>query len=247
MILLLRVFLILSCLLFSDLVPAFAQQEGQEKEAQKIMAYGINFNSRDGIFGGLSFRYLKLRKSKRYHLYSFDLVDIKHPKELRTSNPLTGEFYIPGKANFLYALRALYGRENVFFRKSQEQGVQIHGSLAAGPVLALVAPYIVDYLHPNNLISRAPYHPEQHPNFDNIIGTAPLGEALAEGRFAYGASVRASLTFEYSSIKNNVIGVEAGALIDVLNEKVVIMPLSHNNQVFPTLYLSFNTNNIVFY
>lgn len=216
----------------------FACAQEEETDPEKVFIYGLNFNSRDGILGGLSFRYLKRRAPKRYHVFAFDLVDVKHPKELRTSNPQTGEFFVPGKSNFLYTFRAMYGRENIFFRKSQEQGVQVHGSICAGPAFGVVAPYIIDYQVSPLQFVREAYDPVRHPNFERIMGTGSLGELLAEGRFVVGGTLKAALTFEYSSIKDNVIGVEAGGLIDVYSEQIEIMPLTENTQIFPTLYLT---------
>lgn len=219
---------------FSELVGQSTRNKGVY---QSTFAYGLNLNTQQGLLGGLSFRYSKRITDRMYHSFSVELVDIKDKKESRSINN-SGGFYVPGKQNFLYAIRPQYGREFVAFRKAREKGVQVNLIGAIGPTLGLVAPYIIQYSR-GSVIDIEAYDPDIHTSFNSIIGTGSLGESLSSAKLHLGISLKSSLVFEYSSLKGSLIGMEIGFMVDRFNKKITIMSFSEKKSLYTSAFLTF--------
>lgn len=226
-------FLILS-LLAIPLAGTFGQRGQSLYETQ--ITYGLNLNTQAGLLGGLSARYAKRINERRYHSFSLELVEVKHPKEERLSSLLTGEFFVPGKQNYFFAIRPQYGQELVLFRKARERGVQVNALAAIGPTLGLQVPYVIIY-EQNRLERRVQYDPDEH-NFQFIRGSGTPFEALSDMEFNIGGSFKISALLEYSGSKSHVIGLETGLMIDAFANEAVIMPLAENRSVFSSIFVN---------
>jgi hypothetical protein len=203
---------------------------------QKTYAYGINLNTQQGLLGGVNFRYSKKITDKMYHSFSVEFVDIKDKKELRVINA-AGGFYVPGKQNFLYAIRPQYGRELVLFHKAREKGVQVNLIGAIGPTLGIVSPYMIQYFDGSNTTVVA-YDPTVHTSFGSIQGTGSLGESLSRARLHAGASFKSSLVFEYSSLRGSLIGMEIGFMADMFDKKITIMAFTEKKAFYSSAFLT---------
>jgi hypothetical protein len=201
--------------------------------------YGLNLNSNAGLLGGGMIRHSRAIGERMYHSFSLEVVNIKHPREQRTQSVITGESYVPGKANYLMIVRPQYGRELVLFRRSPEQGVQINFIGAVGPSLGIVTPYLIDYdLQNRNVLSGVQYNPAIHTDFTRIQRAGRFGQGLGQSRLQFGACVKAALSFEFGSFKNNITGLETGVQADFLTQPVIMMPLAENRST----YISFFVN-----
>jgi hypothetical protein len=170
--------------------------------------------------------------------FGLELMNVKHPLEVRRSSSTTGNYFIYGKSNYLYAVRLQYGRDFIMFKKAPQQGVEIKSIFAIGPSLGVVAPYYVEY-YPNNndMVSvRAQYDPSI--NIGDIGGTGRVFEGLGESSIVPGINIKAAMNFELGTIKSQVTGFEAGFLVDVYSKKIEIIPTAKNYSVFPTLFLT---------
>ena len=164
---------------------------------------------------------------------------MKSPFEVRYSSINTGNFFIWDKQNYLYAIRAQYGRDLVLFRKAPQQGVQIIAMLAAGPSIGLIAPYYVEVEsnNPPAFTENVPYDPGVH-SFENIWGTGRIFQGIQDSNIAIGANIKTGLSFEFGTFKSNVTGFEVGFLVDAYTQRIPLVSGADDRSVFPTAFIT---------
>jgi hypothetical protein len=223
--------LILAC-------PALFGQTQDSYEYQSEFTWGINKNTSGGLIGGLVFKKARKLNDRVLETYGLELMNVKHPQEVRRNSPTTGNFFIYGKANYLYAIRLQYGRDLLLFKKAPQQGVEIKGVFAIGPTIGIVAPYYVEYYPPNNdgFTVRGPYH--ESIKIERIAGTGRLFEGIGDSKIVPGANLKAAINFELGTVKSQVTGFEAGFLIDAYTKQIELVPSAKNYSVFPTLFVT---------
>ena len=114
-------------------------------EYQSEFTWGINKNTSSGLIGGFVFKKAIKINDKTLRTFGLEIINVKHPQEIRKSSLATGNFYILGKSNYLYAFRFQYGRDWIIFKKAPQQGVEVKLVTAIGPSLGIVAPYYVEH------------------------------------------------------------------------------------------------------
>lgn len=228
------VVLLLTLSISADL---FAQTQ-DSYEYQSEFIWGINKNTSGGLIGGFVFKKARKRSERVLETYGLELMNVKHPQEVRRNSVISGNYFIFGKANYLYAVRLQYGRDFVLFKKAPQQGVEIKGVFAAGPTFGVLAPYYVEYFpsQSDNFAVRGQYTP--NIDYSLINGTGRLFEGLGESKIVPGLNLKAAINFELGTIKSQVTGFEAGFLVDAYSKKVEIMPGTKNYSVFPTVFLT---------
>lgn len=222
-------------LIFSPLV-GFAQGLDADNYETEFI-WGINKNTSGGLIGGVIFRTSKRVSDRMYQSIGFELMNVKHPLEVRTTSVIGNQF-IFGKSNYLYAIRAQYGRELVLFRKASQQGVEIKAVMAVGPSIGLLAPYYIDYTNDPNSLSTIRSAPYRNQRFENILGTGRLFQGIQESKLKIGGNFKAALSFELGTLKSHVTGIETGFLIDAYTSKIDLMPAVENDAVFPTAFIT---------
>ncbi|UHG90254.1 hypothetical protein [Spirosoma oryzicola] len=211
---------------------AWAQNTDSEDETYRVITtYGITSNTNSGILGGLSFRQSKLLSGDffglpQYRYLSIELVNVKHPKELQTTSNFASSRYIYGKENYLFALRGQYGREIKLFDRSGDDGIAVSGIFAAGPTIGIIKPYYVKIQEGNQTrsvafssLNQGAGSPQGAP-----IGSGGFFQGLGESKLTVGLNVKAAMSFELSTFRNNTTGVEIGFLAEVFPNKVIIIP-----------------------
>jgi hypothetical protein len=204
--------------------------------------WGINKNTSGGLIGGFTFK--KARKINDNLLASIglEIMNVKHPQEVRRNADATGNPFIYGKSNYLYALRFQYGRDLIVFKKAPQQGVEIKLVTAIGPSIGVLAPYFIERkITPDNFYVTVneqydpnnPYH-----TFDNILGTGNLFQGIGNSKIELGANAKVGFNFELGTVKQQVTGFEVGFLVDAYLNKIILMPTSYNRSIFPTLYFT---------
>jgi len=228
--------LISLCILIIFSLAAQAQtQDSYDYNSEFI--WGINKNSAGGLIGGFVFKKARKLSDRVLETYGLEIMNVKHPQEVRRSSTFTGNFFIFGKSNYLYAFRPQYGRDFIFFKKAPQQGVEVKLVLAAGPSIGLVAPYYIERNTDAYQRSRhQPYTPDV--DFSDIMGTGNLFEGITESKIAIGANLKAAVNFELGTMKSQVTGFEAGFLIDAYSKKIILMPSSTNRAIFPTVFFT---------
>jgi len=225
--------LILFLFAFSGLSSAQTQDS---YEYQSEFTWGISKNTTGGLIGGIVFKKAIKKSEKMLETYGLEIMNVKHPQEVRTASP-TGNYYIFGKSNFLYALRFQYGRDFILFKKAPQQGVEIKAIFAVGPTLGIVAPYYVKY--GNDMGYSGQYDPANTAmSPETITSTGTLFQGLGESKITPGANLKAAMNFELGTVKSQVTGFEVGFLLDAYVKKIEIMPETENYSVYPTLFIT---------
>ncbi|UZR92508.1 hypothetical protein [Chondrinema litorale] len=229
------------CLVYLASQATYAQFWNEEDEGylyKKEFTYGINFNTNGGLIGGATFKFAKVINQKMYHSYSFEFVHVKDPKEQKATSFLSGNNFVPEKKNYFYILRPQYGREIVLFKKAKEQGVQVNWINSVGPTIGLLAPYLIQYRYPDNIVKTEPYDPDIHQSFDGIIGAGSIFESLAKSKIKPGASLKSSLSFEFGTFNNSVTGFEAGFMLDTFFSDIQLMHDTPTKRVYTSAFVT---------
>ena len=210
-------------------------------EYNSEFTWGINKNSSGGLIGGFVFKKARKLNDRLLETFGLEIMNVKHPQEVRKSSRSTGNFFIYGKSSYLYALRFQYGRDLILFAKAPQQGVEIKAVGAIGPSIGIVAPYYIERSVDNSFFVtvREPYDPNnsQH-TFNNILGTGNVFQGVGESTLQLGVNIKAGLNFELGTIKSQVTGFEVGFLLDSYFNKIVLMPTTTNYSLFPTVYFA---------
>jgi hypothetical protein len=228
-------------LVFCSCIPgALLAQTQDSYDYNSEFIYGFNKNSYGGLIGGFVFKKARRIEKKIFETFGLEIMNVKNPHEVRTQAPSSGNYFIYGKSNYLYALRFQYGRDLVLFTKGPQQGVEVKAVFAVGPTIGVVAPYYVQ-VDPTGggqgyYTVNVPYTP--NITYGQIQGTGTLFEGLFESKLQLGANLKAAMNFELGTAKNQVTGFEAGFLLDAYANTVVLMPSAENHAFFPTVFLT---------
>jgi hypothetical protein len=220
---------------------AFAQtQDSYEYHSEFI--WGVNKNSSSGLVGGLVFKKSRRLNDYMFETYGLELINVRHPQEVRKTSQGSGNFFIFGKSNYLYAVRLQYGRDVVLFQKAPQQGVEIKGVLAAGPTIGVVAPYYIERsVDGGGLLSvKEQYNPNDINHvYGRILGNGGIFYGIGESKIQMGGNLKAALNFETGVLKSQVTGFEVGFLLDAYFKEIVMVPTAPKNySVYPTIFLT---------
>jgi hypothetical protein len=234
---------IFTCLIAAGLVglvvsPLRAQTQ-DSYEYQSEFTWGINKNTSGGLIGGFVFKKARKLTDRQLETFGLEIMNVKHPQERKVNSSTTGNFFILGKSNYLYALRFQYGRDFILFKKAPQQGVEIKAVFAAGPTLGIVAPYYVERASDSGTYGFT-IHEQYKPGMDVslIYGTGRLFEGIGDSKIKLGGNLKAALNFELGTNKNQVTGFEAGFLVDAYTSEIVLVPEARNYSVYPTLFIT---------
>ena len=229
---------ILAGLLVFSLLPGHAQQSG-DYEYNSEFIWGVTKATNSGLIGGLILKYGRSIKERQFESYGLELVNIKHAQEER-HYAQTGNTFIWGKLNYLYSARLQYGREWVLFKKAPQQGVQINGILSGGPSIGIEAPYYVDVLTQPSTdynTGKEPFNPDKH-NYASIMGTGNIFQGIEKSKIVPGINAKAALSFEFGTFKSNVVGFEAGVMMEAFTRKIDIMAFVDNKSIYPNAFFT---------
>ena len=225
-------------------VSAIAQ--GELDLQQKVFfrnerSLGFLLNS-DGL--GLSYRQARRINYLNKRLIEIDIGTLKHPKELRVTNPWTtgtGSFVF-GKLNSVMFLRAGPGHQHEIFSKADLGGVAIRYFYSVGPVIALYKPIYYKVLYPVTQteygIKEEKFEVTIHAPTD-IYSKASFFKGLNEIKALPGLYAKGGINFEYSKEDKVIHAIEVGCQINAFPKVIPIMALSDNKAVFFSLFVSY--------
>lgn len=219
-------------------LPVLAQREdtgNYEYDREYLM--GVNKNTNGGMIGGVALKVGTRLDDSQFAFFGLELANVKHPKEVRYST-VTGNNYIFGKSNYLYAIRPHYGREVILFKKAPNQGVQVSALAAVGPSIGLVAPYFIEYALNRVETVVEQYDPAVHQSRFNILGTGRLLEGVGQSELALGGMAKAALYFEFGVFKSNATGLEVGYQVEGFQKKIPLILREQNRQFFQSAYFT---------
>jgi hypothetical protein len=196
---------------------------------------------------GLNFRRGKHITGYKRGIFELEIVNIRHPKEIKTKNLLFGENsrgYYFGKLNSLLVFRPGFGTQFELFGKQVRRGVEINLVTFAGPSLGLAKPVYLQILYPipstpnpnDYVISTEKYDPEIH-FADKIYGRAPYFKGFGESKIFPGGFAKLGLNFEYGDLDDNIKSLETGVILDIYPRVVPIMAHTRNSQTYLTFYI----------
>jgi len=232
-----RSVLILLVLLISAPIVMRAQP-GHNYDYNTEIVWGINKNTSSGLIGGFIVKHSKAIGKRQFRTMGLEIVNVKHPNEVRLNSVITGNFFIWAKELYFYSIRGQYGREIILFKKAPQQGIQINAQIAGGPSIGVKAPYYIEISSGSFKSTKVPYKSGEY-NFEEIYGTGNLFQGIFESSLTVGVNAKTSLSFEFGAFKSNVSGVEMGFLVDAYVNTVYIVPAAENSAVFPTAFITF--------
>lgn len=222
---------ILSVGFFLNVHSAHGQYSG-DYEYSREMVWGIVKATNSGLIGGFNFKFSKELKEDMFHGGVIEIVNIRHPQEVKYYANETGNTFISGKEHHLYSLRLSYLREYTFFKKAAQQGVQVNGLVAAGATLGFEAPYYVE-VDKGGFSVKEPYNGQ---DISSIRGTGNILQGVGESSVVPGINLKAGLGFEFGAFKANVVGIEVGFQCDFFTREIIIIPTTENYAIFPSAY-----------
>nr|WKN35808.1 hypothetical protein K4G66_25910 [Tunicatimonas sp. TK19036] len=214
----------------------YAQERGSYDYTREFI-WGISKNTNSGLIAGLAGKFSRSIGDNRFQTFGLEIVNVKHPKELRRVSRVSGNTFLLGKTNYLFSVRPQYGREWVVFKKAPQQGVQVNAILAGGPTIGIVMPYYIQYAFNNSSVITVPYDPEEYPETSRIVGTGPFLRGIGESQIKVGANIKASLAFEFGTFKNDVTGFEAGFQLEAFPNVIELVPTANNRSLYPSAFI----------
>jgi len=174
-----------------------------------------------------------------------DLAYFKHPKEIKTSNPIyeNGRPYVYGKQNTLQMLRLWVGNHRIRSEKLRRDAVRFSTFWKAGATLGILKPVYLEIGYPDipyDYVATERYDPEAHFS-DNIYGQAPWSNGLDELSLVPGLHAAYGLDFEYGSERFSPKTLTAGLAVDafLIAPEVFAAKFEQNNRLFVTLFATF--------
>ena len=196
---------------------------------------------------GANYRRGKHVTAFRKRMLEIELVNYRHPKEVKVVNPYydhpKGYYY--GKLNSFFVLRPGIGFQNVIFTKPERNGIEIRYVTFIGASLGLAKPVYLEVLEDSPIPGGDPlvvterYDPDQH-FIDDIYGRGPFLRGFSETKIYPGGYAKFGLNFEYGALDDDVKSLETGICVDIYPKVIPLMANEHNHQVLVSLYISFN-------
>ena len=226
----------------------FAQQFESVKDIEekgilynRIHTYGLTVHSA-GL--GLNYRPGKNLSGYSFLMGDFQLLNMRHPKEVRSVNPFSdnNSGYIYGKLNALFIARSGIGIRKTLNAKEGKGGVEVSWSGFVGASWALYKPvYLTIYeFDDQNGVSEniEKYDPNKHYP-DNIAGRASGLKGWNELKIQPGLYASFALDFEFGKMPDRLKIVEAGAGVDAFPKAIPIMAFNESPRYFLSFFIRF--------
>jgi hypothetical protein len=195
---------------------------------------------------GVGYRNGKHLTGYKKRMFEFELLSMKHPKEVRTVNRYfeNAKSYIYGKENAMFILRGGIGRQKIINSKPYWGGVELRYFYYGGLSLGMLKPVYLYILHETSVpyeynLSIERYDPDKHFE-ENIFGRAPFFQGFNKLKPLPGLYLKTGVNFEFGVYDESVKAIEAGVVVDGYLKEVPIMALKSNNSYLVSLYVSFH-------
>lgn len=203
--------------------------------------YGI-FVDKGWFRGGEDFG--QSNRDRFYHvrLLQFELLERKHPKEIRSNGVLPGlsfqpSSYILGKINSFYAFKIGYGRRRLIAGKPDPGTISIHWTYLGGLSAGLLKPYYLN-LRSSGDTKYADSLLRQFISPENITGKSSFGKGFNEIKVIPGIYVKTGLHFDFATGRKSVMALETGVNLEYYTSKIQQMVGQDPNALFFAFYAS---------
>lgn len=188
----------------------------------------------------------KAKTAFKSQIFQLDLVGMKHPKEIRTFNPIRDQprSYVFGKVNTFFVVRPTIGSRVVSFDKIRKSGVSVGYTWRVGPSLGITRPVYLEIevkgeSNHYDYVNVEKYDPQVH-RYDEILGRAGGLRGMNELKLHPGVHGAFGLNFEYDANRSGMKGLEVGATVDYYPFEVIeIMAFAKNYNIFLNFYINF--------
>ncbi len=237
-------FLLLNIIfLFSFGNHIFAQDEPTKPFPNRNeQSVGIMLNSNGW---GLNYHYGKRTDGSHRTLYSVDFAEIKHPKEIKRSNPYfdSGKKFVFGKMNNFYVLRFSYGRFKILYDKFGKGGISINRFYQVGTDAGFIKPVYYKVLYPTSdpyvkLVVTERFNYSMHRVTD-IYSKENFFYHIEETQIIPGLFARYGFNFDFSDNSYVINSVECGIQLDVFPKPIEIMANTKNTNIFLSLFVAY--------
>ena len=240
-----RRLLVLVFLSFANLVSGQINPFEYEEEKPPLMKNEFTFGLNVHTSGwGINVRRSKNKTALLKKVLEFEVVNMKHPKEVRSVNPYfdNAKSFFYGKLNTVTILRTAYGKQKVLFSKAEKGGVEVRLHYTGGMSLAFAKPVYLNILYPTGFdreyeVVVEKYDPERH-YVDNIYGRAPFTVGFSKIKPYPGAFGKLGVSFEYGTYSEDIKCIEAGVTLDAYGTQIPIMAKTENNQFYINFYIN---------
>ncbi len=199
---------------------------------------------------GASFRYGKRLNARKKRIYEVGIAGIKHPKEVRISNPYyNNKGFVFGKLNSFFTLNGGIGAQKELYKKSDKGGISIRRFHSFGPSIGLLKPVYYEVFHAGGsgpgdyYLETEKFDPSTHQG--NIYGKASFFKGFKEISLTPGGYFRFGFSFEYSREDIVLHALEAGFQVEAFLKEPDIMSIEKNNHVFLSLFVSYRFGKII--
>jgi hypothetical protein len=195
--------------------------------------------------GGVTVRKGKYKGAFRITWFGADLILLKHPKEIKISNPIyeNGRSYVYGKQNAFHMLRLWRGHQRLRSEKLRKDAVQLSTHWRYGFTLGILKPVYLEIGYPDipyDYIDTEVYDASAHFS-DNIYGQASWSNGLDELAVVPGLHLSYGLDFEYGNERFEQRTLSAGIACDafVTPPEIFAAGFEQNHRLFVTLFATF--------
>ena len=243
---------LLSIFLLIILTKVTIQAQGELDDQQRIfyrnertLAFSLNSNGY-----GIGYREGKRLDFLNKRIIDFELSILKHPKELKLSNPYvqTGSSFVFGKLNNTFTLKGALGHQREIYKKKDLGGISIKYFYGGGPSLAFAKPIYYNVLYP---VAGNTYELRQEKfNIDihqpsDIYSRASFFKGFGELGVIPGAYVKGGFNFEYSKEDKVIHAIEIGISAEAYLKEIPIMASDDNKALFLNLFLTYRIGYVV--
>lgn len=183
----------------------------------------VIFHSRGYALNG---RYMKYLDGYNLHGLEIDLVKLRHPKEVITSNELSNNArgFVLGRLNSFYTMRAGYYRQQILYDKTDKGSVGISWIYSGGLSLGLLKPIYLQVARATQdgqgYLETVRYTGEVPPT--NIFGEANYFVGIDEISLKPGIYLKSGFEFDYQLLDKKITSLEAGVVYDYFFTEVPI-------------------------
>jgi hypothetical protein len=232
-------------------------KDKKEERREKINALkkqaeeGVLVYRKQSIFGaqmrsngyGLFYEVGKMKTNRKTNIYRVDLTEIKNHKEekIPAGGVIFGNPYIYGKVNNFYQLTLGFGQQYILGQKGNKNGVAVSMIYNGGLAMGILRPYYLEIQDPMTSENRFIRYKDDNDLFlDNavIIGGAGIGKGWSDLEISPGVFGKFALRFDYGRFNEMVSGIEVGISADYYTQKMPILLLQKEKQLFYQAYIA---------
>jgi hypothetical protein len=219
----------------------FEYKEEKPPLTKNEFSFGLNVHTSGW---GFDFRRGWNNTVKKKTVIEAEIVNMKHPKEIRSVNPYfdNAKSFFYGKMNTLTVFRAGYGKRVEIFEKAEQGGVSVRLNYTVGPSFGFAKPVYLNILYPTAFegeyqVVVEKYDPFEH-YLDNIYGRASFTKGIGEMKIYPGLFGKVGISFDYGRHYQDVKIIEAGVTFDAYGKEIPIMAFAENSQFYLNFYIN---------